>query len=67
MKKDRKKKEPKKKIYTSLILSHHQYHIHTSFFISLSKQNEKKNILKEVENRKKIFATLPLSLPLPPT
>jgi len=36
----------KKILYTSLILSHHHSHIHTSFFISL-----KKNILKEVEEK----------------
>jgi len=50
----------KKNLYTSLILSHHHFHIHTSFFISLSR----KNILKEVEKkeRRKQFYIFSLSL-----
>jgi len=39
-------------LYTSLILSHHHSHIHTYFFISLSK---KKTILKEVKKREEDY------------
>ena len=38
---------------------------HLLFYLSF--KAKKKNILKEVENQNKIFDTLPLSLPLPPT
>ena len=47
----------KKVPYTSLILSDHHSHIHTSFFISLEK-----NILKEVEKKEEnILYTLSFS------
>jgi len=47
---DRNKSE-KKILYTSLILSHHHSHIHTSFFISISKQ--KKHIGGGRKNKRK--------------
>jgi len=49
-------------LYTSLILSHHHSHIHTPFLISL-----KKNILKEVEKRRRKHSLPSLFLSLPPT
>jgi len=53
----------KKILYTSLILSHHHSHIHTSSFISLNK----KHIEGGRKSKKIIFSTLPLSFSLPPT
>jgi len=50
----------KKNLYTSLILSHHHSHIHTSFFISLSKQ--KKHIEGGRRSKENILYTLSFSL-----